>query len=137
MLSSPYAEIKDSLAHFGADLKKSFVDSMKKTWKTLHEFALAHTSGEEEVTPAATDAAMEAVAEKLSQEQLQQKQEDAQHMRGELTFVCHGWNMRRRRWVGQINFKLVYKNSEDLLLIIIKVENLWQEQPSTIKGRCS
>lgn len=86
MLSSPYAEIKDSLAHFGADLKKSFVDSMKKTWKTLHEFALAHTSGEEEVTPAATDAAMEAVAEKLSQEQLQQKQEDAQHMRGELTF---------------------------------------------------
>ncbi|PIK37979.1 putative phospholipase DDHD2 [Apostichopus japonicus] len=82
-----HLEIKDSLAHFGADLKKSFVDSMKKTWKTLHEFALAHTSGEEEVTPAATDAAMEAVAEKLSQEQLQQKQEDAQHMRVQKTMA--------------------------------------------------
>lgn len=77
-------ELKDSLTHFGADLKKSFVESMKRTWKTLHEFALAHTSGEDGGgTPAVTDAAMAAVAEKLSQEQIQQKEEEAQHARGE------------------------------------------------------
>ncbi|XP_071947613.1 triacylglycerol hydrolase DDHD2-like [Antedon mediterranea] len=67
-----HLELKESLAAFGSDLKRGFMESMRKTWKTLHEFAQAHRTSE---TPSVTDEEMEAVAEKLTQEELQHREE--------------------------------------------------------------
>ena len=53
---------------------------MKKTWSTLHQFALAHRSGPQESASAGgevTEEDMEAVAEKLSKEELERKEKEA------------------------------------------------------------
>ncbi|XP_070539993.1 triacylglycerol hydrolase DDHD2-like [Ptychodera flava] len=60
-----HLELRDSLTSFGADLKRSLVDSMKKTWKTIHQFALSHTSGE---GAEPTDEEMEKIAEQLTRD---------------------------------------------------------------------
>ncbi|XP_033122396.1 phospholipase DDHD2-like isoform X1 [Anneissia japonica] len=67
-----HLEIKESLAAFGSDLKRGFIESMRKTWKTIHEFAQAHRTTE---APSVTDEEMEAVAEKLTQEELQHREQ--------------------------------------------------------------
>ncbi|XP_077991944.1 triacylglycerol hydrolase DDHD2-like isoform X2 [Glandiceps talaboti] len=66
-----HLELKDSLSAFGADLKRSLVDSMKKTWKTIHEFALSHkSSSAAETEEEPTEEEMEKiVSERLSQEE--------------------------------------------------------------------
>ncbi|XP_072177332.1 triacylglycerol hydrolase DDHD2-like [Diadema setosum] len=78
-----HLELRDSLSHFGSDLKRSLIDSMKKTWNTLHQFALAHrapgTTEEDGATPDnVTDEQMEAVAEQLSKQQLANQQAEAE-----------------------------------------------------------
>lgn len=137
-----HLELKDSITHFGADLKKSFIESMKKTWKTLHEFALAHRTSEsdaETTSTTAADAAMEAVAEKLSQEQLNQKKEEASQMREQRTMEEADLrlgklnNGRRIDYVLQeapfesfneylfaLGSHMCYWNSEDTVLMILK-----------------
>ncbi|ELU13719.1 hypothetical protein CAPTEDRAFT_169179 [Capitella teleta] len=39
-----HLELKDSLARYGTDLKQGIVDSLKYTWKYIHDFANAHRS---------------------------------------------------------------------------------------------
>ncbi|XP_063963436.1 phospholipase DDHD2-like [Lytechinus pictus] len=75
-----HLELRESLSHFGSDLKRSLIESMKKTWNTLHQFALAHRTEEEqeETDPnTVTDEQMEAVAEQLSKQQLANQQTEA------------------------------------------------------------
>lgn len=48
-------ELKESLSRVGADLKQKIVDSLKSTWKTINDFALAHRSTPEEVVDQEVD----------------------------------------------------------------------------------
>eukprot|EP00057_Strongylocentrotus_purpuratus_P034703 XP_796242.3 PREDICTED: phospholipase DDHD2 [Strongylocentrotus purpuratus] len=76
-----HLELRESLSHFGSDLKRSLLESMKKTWATLHQFALAHRTEEEneenEDPKSVTDEQMEAVAEQLSKQQQANQQAEA------------------------------------------------------------
>ncbi|XP_071803441.1 triacylglycerol hydrolase DDHD2-like [Asterias amurensis] len=65
-----HLELKESLTAFGTDLKRNLIDSMKKTWHSIQEFALAHRS---ETVPAVTSEEMEEVAEKLSMEEMKRQ----------------------------------------------------------------
>ena len=69
-------ELRESLTAFGSDLKRNLIDSMKRTWKSIHEFALAHRSGAEGSVPAVTSEEMEAVAEKLSMEEMARQEQE-------------------------------------------------------------
>ncbi len=55
------------------------MESMKRTWSSLHQFALAHRSGPAEGATGSevTEEDMEAVAEKLSKEELERKEKEA------------------------------------------------------------
>nr|XP_002737911.1 PREDICTED: SEC23-interacting protein-like [Saccoglossus kowalevskii] len=64
-----YKPVK-ALSTFGADLKRGLIDSMKKTWKTIHEFAISRAT-----TAEPTEEEMEKIADQLEQEQAE-KQSD-------------------------------------------------------------
>ncbi|KAK6178146.1 hypothetical protein SNE40_012963 [Patella caerulea] len=42
-----HLELKESLARVGADLKHKFMESLKSTWHSIQDFAMAHRSTEE------------------------------------------------------------------------------------------
>jgi len=42
-----YLELKESLTRVGTDLKQKIVDSVRNTWRTINDFALAHRTTEE------------------------------------------------------------------------------------------
>lgn len=37
-----HLQLKDNLAWVGSELKSKFYNSVQSTWRSLHEFALAH-----------------------------------------------------------------------------------------------
>ena len=39
------AELKESIARMGTDLKQKIIESLRSTWNSLHEFAQAHRRG--------------------------------------------------------------------------------------------
>lgn len=43
------SELRESLTRVGADLKQRIVESVKSTWHTIHEFAMAHRGAEKNV----------------------------------------------------------------------------------------
>ncbi|XP_022087759.1 phospholipase DDHD2-like [Acanthaster planci] len=71
-----HLELRESLTAFGSDLKRNLIESMKKTWKSIHEFALAHRTGTEAAVPPVTSEEMEAVAEKLSMEEMSRQEQE-------------------------------------------------------------
>lgn len=78
-----HLELADSLSHFGSDIKRSLIESMKKTWATLHKFALAHRTPNDEDDSQndpsnVTDEQMEAVAEQLSKQQIANQQAETE-----------------------------------------------------------
>ena len=42
-------ELKESLTRMGADIKARVIDSVKRTWKTINDFALAHRTTPQQV----------------------------------------------------------------------------------------
>ncbi len=42
-------ELKESLTRMGADIKARVIESVKRTWKTINDFALAHRTNPQEV----------------------------------------------------------------------------------------
>lgn len=36
------SELKESLSRVGSDLKQKVIESVKSTWRTINDFALAH-----------------------------------------------------------------------------------------------
>ena len=45
----PNSELRESLSRVGSDLKQRIVDSVRSTWKTINEFALAHKTTPQEL----------------------------------------------------------------------------------------
>ncbi len=43
------AELRESLSRMGADIKARVIDSVKRTWKTINDFALAHRTTPQQV----------------------------------------------------------------------------------------
>ncbi|XP_038044465.1 phospholipase DDHD2-like isoform X2 [Patiria miniata] len=133
-----HLELRESLSAFGSDLKRNLIDSMKKTWKSIHEFALAHRSGAEAAVPAVSSEEMEAVAEKLSMEEMARQEQEREGLSSGPSTECElrlGQlnNGRRIDYVLQeaplesfneylfaLGSHTCYWDSEDTVLLILK-----------------
>lgn len=51
-------ELKDSLTRVGADIKQRIIDSVKSTWKSLNEFAMAHRTTPQELEAEMVDSVL-------------------------------------------------------------------------------
>ena len=59
------AELKESLARMGSDLKQKIIQSVKSTWKTLNDFAAAHRKNPQEMV----EEQVESVIQQMSNEE--------------------------------------------------------------------
>lgn len=50
------SELKESLSRVGSDLKQKVIESVKSTWRTINDFALAHRTPAAPRTPTPEDA---------------------------------------------------------------------------------
>ena len=69
----PCSELRESLSRVGSDLKHKIVESVKSTWRTINDFALAHRSTTDEaaamaVAAAANNAELDSSSELLKDE---------------------------------------------------------------------
>ena len=59
MWYSPPLELRENLSRLGANLKQSLLESARKTWESINEFARAHSSQGSGVKDAAVEEATE------------------------------------------------------------------------------
>ena len=57
MWYSPLSELRENLSRLGANLKQSLLESARKTWESINEFARAHSSQGSGVKDAAVEEA--------------------------------------------------------------------------------
>lgn len=55
----PLSELRENLSRLGANLKQSLLESARKTWESINEFARAHSSQGSDVKDAAVEEATE------------------------------------------------------------------------------
>ena len=48
-------ELKDSLSRVGADIKQKIIDSVKSTWKSINDFAMAHRTTPQQMIESEVD----------------------------------------------------------------------------------
>ena len=48
LVSVVFSELRENLTWLGANLKQSLLESARKTWESIHEFARGHSSTESE-----------------------------------------------------------------------------------------
>lgn len=46
-----FLELRDSLSRVGSDLKQKVIESVKSTWRTINDFALAHRTSQTMAAP--------------------------------------------------------------------------------------
>ena len=54
------AELRENLSRLGANLKQSLIESARKTWESINEFARAHSTQGPDEQDAAVEEATEA-----------------------------------------------------------------------------
>lgn len=59
MWYSPLSELRENLSRLGANLKQSLLESARKTWESINEFARAHSSQGSDVQDAVVEEATE------------------------------------------------------------------------------
>lgn len=51
MILNLLLELRDSLSRVGSDLKQKVIESVKSTWRTINDFALAHRTSQTMAAP--------------------------------------------------------------------------------------
>ena len=60
-----FLELRENLSRLGANLKQSLIDSARKTWESLNEFARAHSSQGPDEQDSVVEEATEVTGEQL------------------------------------------------------------------------
>lgn len=61
-----FSELRENLTRLGANLKQSLIDSARKTWESINEFARAHSTQGTDQQDAAVEEATEAIGNELT-----------------------------------------------------------------------
>lgn len=132
-----HLELKENLARVGADIKARIVDSLRSTWRSLHQFATAHRYQPENDPPSNSmddDLAVEQeVSEALSQMQTKANDDVASSVTDEEIVIGQLNQGRRIDYVLQesplesfndyifaLSSHACYWDSEDTALLILK-----------------
>ena len=65
-----FLELRENLSRLGANLKQSLIDSARKTWESLNEFARAHSSQGPDEQDSVVEEATEVTGERLCNRQV-------------------------------------------------------------------